>query len=58
MQEECDSLLSNGTWELVDLPEGRAVENNMWIYKVKSNLDENVSRNKARHLAKGCSHSA
>jgi hypothetical protein len=44
MQHEYDSLLSNGTWELVDLPTCRAVINNMWIYKIKSDLDGDVSR--------------
>jgi hypothetical protein len=54
MQQEYYSLLSNGTWELVDLPEGRAVVNNMWICKIKSDLDGDVSRYKARFVAKGC----
>jgi hypothetical protein len=31
MQYEYNSLLDNGTWELTDLPAGRAVVNNMWI---------------------------
>jgi hypothetical protein len=44
MQHEYDSLLSNGMWDLVDLPEGRAVVNNMWMYKIKSDLDGDVSR--------------
>jgi hypothetical protein len=47
MQRECDSLVSYGTWELVDLPEGRAFVNNMWIYKIKSDIDGGVSRYKA-----------
>jgi hypothetical protein len=55
MQHEYDSLLSNGTWELVDLPAGRAVVNIMWIYKIKSDLDGDVSRYKARFVVKGCS---
>jgi hypothetical protein len=56
MQHEYDSLLSSGTWELVDLPAGRAVVNNMWIYKIKSDLDGDVSRYKlSRFVAKGCS---
>jgi hypothetical protein len=46
--------MSNGTWELVDLPAGRAVVNNMWIYKAKSDLAGGVSRYKARFVAKGC----
>jgi hypothetical protein len=53
MQHEYDSLLSNGTWELVDLPEGRAVVKFMWIYKIKSGLDGDVARYKARFVAKG-----
>jgi hypothetical protein len=54
MQHEYDSLMSSGTWELVDLPEGRAVVNNMWIYKIKSDLDGDISRYKVRFVAKGC----
>jgi hypothetical protein len=53
MQHEYDSLMSIGTWELVDLPEGRAMVNNMWIYKTKSDLDGDVSRYNARFVAKG-----
>jgi hypothetical protein len=55
MQHEYDSLLSNGTWELVDLPASREVVNNMWIYKIKSDLDGDASLYKARFVAKGCS---
>jgi hypothetical protein len=29
MQKEYESLMSNGTWELVDLSDGRAIVNNM-----------------------------
>jgi hypothetical protein len=58
MQHEYDSLVSNGTWELVDLPEGRAVGNNMWIYHIKSDIDGNVSRYNARLVAKGCNQHA
>jgi hypothetical protein len=50
--------LDNGTWELVDLPDDRAVVNNMWIYKIKSDTSGEVSRCKARFLAKGCSEKA
>jgi hypothetical protein len=57
MQQEY-SLIDNGTWELVDLPPGRMVVNNMWIYKVKSNTASDVSRFKARFVAKGCSQRA
>jgi hypothetical protein len=47
--------VDNGTWELVDLPPGREVVNNMWIYKVKSDTVGDVSCFKARFVAKGCS---
>jgi hypothetical protein len=52
MQQELDSLMDNGTWELVDLPEGRTVVNIMWIYKIKSDTDGDLFRYKARFVAK------
>jgi hypothetical protein len=33
-----DSLMDNGTWELVDLPTDRTVVKNMWIYKIKTDI--------------------
>jgi hypothetical protein len=48
----------NGTWELVDLPPDRVVVSNMWIYKVKSHTMGDVSRFKARFVAKGCNQRA
>jgi glutathionyl-hydroquinone reductase len=36
MQLEFDSLTSNQTWDLVPLPLGRRVVNNMWVYKAKT----------------------
>jgi hypothetical protein len=58
MQQEYSSLIDNGTWELVDLPRGRVVVNNMWIYKVKSDTACDISRFKARFVAKGCNQRA
>jgi hypothetical protein len=55
MQHEYSSLIVNGTWELVDLPPGRMVVNNMWIFKVESDTAGDVSRFKARFVAKGYS---
>jgi hypothetical protein len=54
MQHEYSSLIDNGTWELVDLPPSRVVVNNMWIYKIKSDNAGDISRFKARFVAKGC----
>jgi hypothetical protein len=53
MPQEYDSLMSNGRWELVDLPEGRAVVNSMWNFKIKSDLAGDVFPFKARFVAKG-----
>jgi hypothetical protein len=58
MHHEYDSLMSNGTWELDDLPEGHVVVHDMWIYKIESNVDGDASRYKARFVAKGCSQRA
>jgi hypothetical protein len=58
MQHEYSSLMETGTWELVDLPLGRVVINNMWIYKFKSDTTGDVTRFKARFVAKGCSQRA
>jgi hypothetical protein len=55
MQQEYSSLIDNGTWELVDLPPDRVVVNIVWIYKVKSDTVGDVSRFKARFVAKCCS---
>jgi hypothetical protein len=57
MHQEVFSLIDNGTKELVDLPPGRMVVN-MWIYRVKSDTAGDVSRFKARFVAKGCSQRA
>nr|GEU78615.1 hypothetical protein [Tanacetum cinerariifolium] len=35
MNQEMDALLRNGTWKLVDLPEGRKAIGSKWIYKIK-----------------------
>jgi hypothetical protein len=48
MQQEMKSLLDNKTWILVDLPKGRKLVRNKWVYKVKSD-----GRLKSRLVAKG-----
>jgi hypothetical protein len=58
MKQEYSALMDNGTWELVDLPPGRMVVNIMWIYKVKYDTTGDVSRFRARFVAKGCSQRA
>jgi hypothetical protein len=50
--------MDKGTWDLVDLPPDRVVVNNMWIYKVRSDTTGDVSRFKARFVAKDYSQRA
>lgn len=35
MKNECDSLIENGTWELVDRPVDRRVISCRWVFKIK-----------------------
>jgi hypothetical protein len=53
MQEECNSLLENQTWDLVPLPSGRKLVRCRWVYRTKSTIDGNISRYKARLFSKG-----
>jgi hypothetical protein len=54
MQLKFDSHTSNQTWDLVPVPYGRRVVNNM-VFKAKTDAYGAVSRYKARFVAKGCS---
>jgi transposase InsO family protein len=54
-EEEINSLLANGTWELVPLPEGKKAIGSRWVFKVKKNADGSIERYKARLVAKGFS---
>jgi hypothetical protein len=53
MQEECDSLLKNQTWDLVPLPPGKKLVRCKWVYRTKRATNGQVSRYKARLVAKG-----
>ena len=55
MQKEYDSLKAQETWVLVSPPEDKTIAGSKWIYKVKKNLDNSVSRYKARLVAQGFS---
>lgn len=54
---EYDSLLSNHTWDLVPLPEGKNVVGSRWVFKVKRNADGLIEKFKARLVAQGYSQS-
>ena len=50
-----DNHISNGTWELVDLPPGAKCISSGWVFWVKRNADGSIECYKARLVAKGYS---
>ena len=58
MDEEMESLKKNGTWEEVELPQGRKTVDSKWVFKAKQKADGTVERYKARVVAKGFSQRA
>ncbi|CAI7810834.1 unnamed protein product [Closterium sp. NIES-54] len=53
MDSELKSIEENGTWELVELPDGRKAITSKWLFKIKSDADGNIERYKSRLVAKG-----
>ncbi|CAA0841985.1 Uncharacterized mitochondrial protein AtMg00820, partial [Striga hermonthica] len=53
IKSEIDSIVSNGTWELVELPPGCNTIGCKWIFKKKLNSDGTIDKFKARLVAKG-----
>ncbi|CAI7786696.1 unnamed protein product [Closterium sp. NIES-53] len=53
MEIELKSIEENGTWELVELPEGRKAITSKWLFKIKSDADGKIGRYKSRLVAKG-----
>ncbi|CAI7777644.1 unnamed protein product, partial [Closterium sp. NIES-54] len=53
MESELTSIEENGTWELVELPEGRKAITSKWLFKIKSDADGKIERYKSRLVAKG-----
>ncbi|CAI7858583.1 unnamed protein product [Closterium sp. NIES-54] len=52
-ESELKSIEGNGTWELVELPEGRKAITSKWLFKIKSDADGKIERYKSRLVAKG-----
>ncbi|SPO27974.1 related to Retrotransposon protein [Ustilago trichophora] len=50
---ELDSLDNTGTWTIVDLPAARKAITAKWVFKTKQDADGNVSKYKARLVARG-----
>ncbi|CAI7772874.1 unnamed protein product [Closterium sp. NIES-53] len=53
MESELKSIEENGTWELVELPEGRKAITSKWLFKIKSDTDSNIEHYKSRLAVKG-----
>ena len=53
MQEEIKSMATNDVWNLTELPEGREVIKSKWLFKKKLDAEGNVSKYKARLVARG-----
>ena len=53
VQSEMDSIMSNGTWEVVDRPYGCKPVGCKWVFKKKMRPDGTVEKYKARLVAKG-----
>jgi hypothetical protein len=48
-----DSIMSNGTWEIVERPYGCKPIGCKWVFKKKLRPDSTIERYKARLVAKG-----
>ncbi|KAL0339923.1 UNVERIFIED_CONTAM: Retrovirus-related Pol polyprotein from transposon TNT 1-94 [Sesamum radiatum] len=53
VKSEMDSIVSNGSWVLVDLPPGCTTIGCKWIFKKKLKPDGSIDKFKARLVAKG-----
>ncbi|CAI7899204.1 unnamed protein product [Closterium sp. NIES-54] len=53
MEEEIRSLISMGTWELVERPHRVNIMKNWWVLMTKYRIDDTVEREKARLVMKG-----
>ena len=53
MQNEYDVLIKNGTWKLVNPPNGTKPIGCMWVYKNKYKSDGPLDKHKSRLVVKG-----
>ena len=55
LNSEYESLIDNGTWELVPPPESKNIVGSKWVLKVKRDDNGNLDQFKARLVAQGYS---
>lgn len=53
MLDEMKSIEKNGTWEMVELPEGKNAIDLKWVFKTKFAADGSLQKHKAHLVAKG-----
>ena len=55
MDEEYQSVMKNGVFEIVPMPEDKYVVTSKWIYKIKHIANGSIDKYKARFVARGFS---
>ncbi|XP_074373657.1 putative mitochondrial protein AtMg00820 [Apium graveolens] len=53
MQTEIKATEDNKTWEFTELPQGHKAIGLKWVFKLKRDGEGNVTKHKARFVAKG-----
>ena len=53
IKSELDSIVSNQTWELIELPKGYKSISSKWIFKKKLRPDGSIDKYKARLVIRG-----
>jgi hypothetical protein len=53
MEDEYGALMSNGTWNLVPLPQGSNVVTDKWVFTHKFRANGTFDRYKARWILRG-----
>jgi hypothetical protein len=53
MVEECQTVIDNNTWKLIDYPTGAKPIRCKWVYRIKYNQHGKIDKYKTRLVAKG-----
>ncbi|KAI0992610.1 hypothetical protein K3495_g15575, partial [Podosphaera aphanis] len=53
MKAEIDELVCQNTWELTELPKNKVPLRGRWVYKLKTDLNDEIIKYKARWVVKG-----
>jgi hypothetical protein len=51
--EEVHTHLENGTWKLVQLPQGKQAISSQWVFKIKQKSDGTIDKYKGQIIARG-----